>query len=364
MSNNVNVSVRFYEPGDDENIVELLKKTFPKWAAFKDPLGLWRWKYIDTPLKSIISVAVTDDKIVGCNPSLIFNAKIGPEITTLGYFDDLAVDADYRGMGIYNKMHALKEEKFVSSAKYIFSTTVNPIVLESWVKRKRALLPFTVTRMIKTKDLDHLLSIRPKENKLHLKLGYILLSNLNKITNLFKQPIKQIDEFQITQITEFNKNIDSFWDKIKDDYNFILEKRSEYLNWRFTDNDRGSHLIFQAMCGEEILGYTVVEYKQGFSEGQIVDLLAVRDRLDVADALMNHVCKCLNDLDINTVYYQLVEGHPYQELSRRHGFLNSQSRPNVSFDYSVNWQGNAPSEIPFLKKTVPSQVYFNYSTTL
>ena len=364
MSDNVDVRVRFYEPGDDENIVELLKKTFPKWAEFKDPIGLWRWKYIDTPLKSIISVAVVDDKIVGCNPSLIFKAKLGSEITTLGYFDDLAVDADYRGMGIYNKMHALKKEIFVSSAKYIFSTTVNPIVLESWVKRKRSLLPFTVTRMVKTEDIDHLLEARQTENKPLVKLGYIGLSYLNRITNQFKLPLKQADQFQITQIPEFDERIDSFWNQIKDDYNFILEKKREYLNWRYTDNDRGSHVILQAVHGDEVLGYAVAGYKPGSGEGQVVDLLALRDRLDVVDTLMGRACKCLDGLGASTVYYQLVEGHPYQGVSRRHGFLNSRSRPNVSFDYSINWQGDAPSEIPFLKHTTPSQVYFNYATTI
>ncbi len=71
MGNNIDVSIRYYEPGDDESIVELLKKTFPKWKNFDDPLGLWRWKYINTPLKYFIVVAVADDKIVGCDHSVI-----------------------------------------------------------------------------------------------------------------------------------------------------------------------------------------------------------------------------------------------------------------------------------------------------
>ena len=364
MGNKIDVNTRFYEPRDDENIVELLKKTFPKWAGFNDPLGLWRWKYIDIPLRVVIVVAVADNKIVGCNPSVIFNAKLGSEITSLGYSDDLAVDTDYRGLGIWGKIRALKEEKVASLAKYSFATTVSPIVLKSWVKRNRALLPFPVTRMVKTKDIDHLLTVQPMKNELLVKLGYTFLSNLNRISNLFRPPIKRLDEFQITQIPEFDESIDSFWMKIKDDYNFILEKKHLYLNWRFADNDRGSHVIFQAVNEDGVLGYVVVGFKPGQSEGQIVDLLALRDRLDVADALMGYACECLDDLGINIIFYQLVEGHPYQEVSRRHGFIDSRSRPNISFDYSVNWQGSAQSEIPFLKHTVPGQVYFNYATTI
>jgi glucosamine--fructose-6-phosphate aminotransferase (isomerizing) len=50
LSKNNDIIVRYYQPGDEEKIVELLKKTFPKWTEFKDPLGLWKWKYINTPL--------------------------------------------------------------------------------------------------------------------------------------------------------------------------------------------------------------------------------------------------------------------------------------------------------------------------
>ena len=63
MENNNNVSIRYYQPGDEENIIELLKNTFPKWANFDNPLELWRWKYIDTPLRTMIRLVVADQGI-------------------------------------------------------------------------------------------------------------------------------------------------------------------------------------------------------------------------------------------------------------------------------------------------------------
>jgi len=201
------------------------------------------------------------------------------------------------------------------------------------------------------------------ENKTLLKLGYIILSYLNKIRNIFRPTIKQVDEFQITQVPMFDERIDVFWDRIKDDYSFILEKKRDYLNWRFTDNDRGSHMVFQAVKGEEVLGYAVVEYVSGASEGYIVDLLALRDRLDVADALMGRACECLDGKGLNTVYYQVVVGHPYQTLSKRKGFIDSRSRPYISFDYSIYYR-KRNYKIQFFKNTAPSRVYFNYADTV
>ena len=52
--------------------------------------------------------------------------------------------------------------------------------------------------MMKTKNIGHLLTERKMENKTLLKLGYIILSYLNKIRNIFRPTIKQVDEFQIS----------------------------------------------------------------------------------------------------------------------------------------------------------------------
>jgi hypothetical protein len=58
---------------------------------------------------------------------------------------------------------------------------------------------------------------------------------------------------------------------------------------------------------------------------------------------------------------QVVEGHPYHELSRRKDFIDTGSRPSILFDYLSYHKKN---EVSFLKNTVPSQVYFNYADTL
>lgn len=356
------MSIRYYKSGDDKNIVELLKKTFPKWAAFNNSLDLWRWKYINTPLKTVITVAVADKKIVGCDHAHVLNAKLGPIVTTLGYTDDLAVDSEFRGLGLWRKMQSLKYETFTTLTKYRYSTTMNPVILKSWAKSNRPFLPFPVTRMVKTKDINLQLKETPMKNKYLVKLGYIALKVINWVNNLFKPPIKKLSRFQIKQINEFDNKIDFFWMKIKDDYSFIIEKKQEYLNWRFIDNDRGNHVKFLAVDGEEVLGYMVVGFKPGSSEGHVEDLLALKDRADVADALFEHACNYLDELGLNTMFYQVVVGHPYQKISARYGFLDSRSRPTISIDYTV--YGTEKREVPFLVDITRDQVYFNYADTL
>jgi hypothetical protein len=56
-------------------------------------------------------------------------------------------------------------------------------------------------------------------------------------------------------------------------------------------------------------------------------------------------------------------GHPYQELSKRKGFIDSRSRPYISFDYSIYYR-KRNFKIQFFKNTDPSQVHFNYADTI
>lgn len=358
MSDISDLQIRLYEPGDDEGIVGLLKKTFPKWAAFSDPLGLWRWKYIDTPQRSVIIVAVLDDDVVGCNHSIIYNAKLGPHSSSLRYDDDTAVDSEYRSLGVWSKILDYKT-KLGLLEMYGYYTTINPIIIKQGKRKKWNSFPFNVTRMVKTRDIDLHLRMTPMKNVLLVKLGYLFLKTMNRVNNVFRSPINRIDEFEVTQVSEFDERVDSFWEKIKDNYQFIIEKKHKYLNWRFTDNDRGSHLMIQAAKEDEVLGYTVIGFKEGSAEGQIEELLALRDREDVAYALLDFGCNCLDELGVNTVYYQVVEGHPYQGLSGRRGFVDSRSKPNIQ---STSVEGS--EEDQFLKDAMPGQVYFNYAETV
>jgi hypothetical protein len=324
-------------------------------------MNLWRWKYVNSPCKPVIVVAEIGTRIIGCSNDIIFKAKLGSEIKSLALGDDLVVDTDFRGLGIWNKMRAFRDLTFCELTDFKLSTTVNPIVFQSWVKRNLSLFPFSVTRMVKTIDISQVLETRDIKNKLLVKFGFFGLSYLNKITSIFRSRPDQLSSFQIQRVQEFDESIDFFWEQVKDDYSFILVKKQEFLNWRFQDNDRGTHTKFIAVDGDVVLGYVVIGVKTGSSEGQILDLVALKERLDVVDSLLSFACEYFDGLGLNTVFYQVVEGHPYQEISKRHGFIDSRSRPNVLFTRCDDADAR---EIKFLKESSPNQVYFNYATTV
>jgi len=90
------VSTRQYEDGDDEEIVALLKNSFPYWGERAHALEYWRWRYQRSPLKTHIVVSTVRGRIAGVGHCMQLKIKLGNKIKTSFYDDDYATYARAR----------------------------------------------------------------------------------------------------------------------------------------------------------------------------------------------------------------------------------------------------------------------------
>ena len=110
------------------------------------------------------------------------------------------------------------------------------------------------------------------------KLGYKGLQTLSKL-GLFREKPPSPEDLRLKTVDRFESDIDEFWDRIKDGYQFALKRDSQFLNWRFCDQRNGSHRITIAYIKEEIAGYCVTrinKYIPDYPEGYIVDFDPLR----------------------------------------------------------------------------------------
>ncbi len=80
------------------------------------------------------------------------------------------------------------------------------------------------------------------------------------------------------------------------------------------------------------MGYSVLRinrYRRNYPVGFIVDLLTLPDRMDAANALAADAVQFFDYSDINIVNYQVVKGHPYEGVLKRHGFVDSRIKAHV-----------------------------------
>ena len=87
-------------------------------------------------------------------------------------------------------------------------------------------------------------------------------------------------KFKIARITQFDDRINAFWNDVSRHFSIIVERKKEYLNWRYQKKP-DSHL-FNILLAEEddtILGYVVGYSHPKDDQGHIIDLLSIRTDL-------------------------------------------------------------------------------------
>ena len=175
--------IRLFESGDEEAIVELLKISYPEWSLAESPLDYWKWKNIDNPYGSIVVVADWDGKIVGIKHRVLLNIKID-EISSSSYGVDSSVHPDYRRKGIYKKMVRYSEE-LTKENRIVFryGIQIHEAAVKMAVHEGFTLFPFSISRMIKIKDVKKHFKNRPTKNNIVARYGFSLLKLLNQIKN-------------------------------------------------------------------------------------------------------------------------------------------------------------------------------------
>jgi hypothetical protein len=353
-----NFQVRFYENGDEAGIVDLLRLAYSNWGKKFSSIDHWKWKYLDAPLKSVVSVATSDGKIIGVNHDLSFRVKIGSSMLLSQYGADAAVHPDYRGMGVYSKIIALNDEIHDQlGIQFDCGQSINPAVNKNWVQRGHVRFPHEISYMVKIEDIDLHLKMRPLKNSILMRYSYQLVNGLNKIKKKLDS-ISSTDDFRVIEAPYIDDRFEDFWLIAKDEYGFCYEKDANYLTWRYCDKRAGDYVVKQAVKGNEVLGFSALRFVEDeYCEGFIMDLMALPGRVDVVDALFDDAVRHFDGLGVNVIYYMVISGNAYQKVSSKHGFVDSQKQPNIVCNVTLK------KNFDLIKSLSPSQVYFSYGDT-
>jgi hypothetical protein len=337
---NKDYKIRSYQPADDKGIVELLKLVFDDWPHFDlncDPLDHWRWKHKDNPLaRNLISLGIVGDKIISCLHSIPIILKIGENVFLSWERVDGAVHPDFRRGGLFNKMSELTYETMIKNeVRTQYGITSNPILMKKYQKQGNPHLPHVLVDFIRIHDIDLHLKMVPTKNKEQArKIGFLFVKLVNRIRNTSNDKINTYRDFNISEINSFDDRINTFWDEIKDHYNFIVKRTRDYLNWRFCDHRGGEYKIKMVEVDGRILGYSVLrinKYMKDYPVGYIVDLIALPKCLNVINWLVADAVKYFDTHNINVIHCQLFKTHPYEAIIKRYGFVDSRYRLFMHF---------------------------------
>ena len=358
------ITIHQYQPGDEGEIVEFLHLVFDGWPKFDvslTSLDHWRWKYLENPFKRhFIVLGEEDIRIASVNHNFPVRIKIGDKVCLCCYAADTAVDPEYRRMGLTKKMYELNiSMKNDAGIHFDYFVTSNPFMIKSFSKNYYS-FPFPVMNLVRIEDIGRQLQAMPVRNAWLLKLGFHTAKILNDISRIGSDSDPQKGDITITDIDRFDHRIDDFWETVSNNYDFIVERRMEYLNWRYCDPRAGDFMIKQAEDGEgRILGYSVLginKYLGEYHIGYIIDLLTTPNRLDVADALTADAVRFFDDQKINIVNALVFKNHPHERVLSRRGFLDSRIKLQLFLRRGVIEM----NELDKLKTYSPSRMHFSY----
>jgi predicted N-acetyltransferase YhbS len=342
-------TIRLYQDGDESQIIKILENVFGRFPKIKlrcSKKDHWTWKFKDTPsgLNPTLVAINEEGKIIGVSHGLIKWTKIGYQEVLARKGAEVAVHPDYRRMGIYTKL--VTERERVSKemgAMMSYSLISNPIIIrykrDKNGEKYEPEFPQPLKQLVKIKDVRKFIEYQDRHGeipkaKMITSIGIRILKAVNRVNRAFSGNKRSFSGYTLKKISRFDDRVEVLWDKVKDEYDFIVVKSKEYLNWRYCDPRGGDYHIWVAEDDEGILGYLVLRINKMHLDhpvGYIMEVLAHKEREEVINSLLIQADIYFSQEKVNAIYFTLVSGHPYEKIMNIHGFIDSMRSPHLFY---------------------------------
>lgn len=291
---------RYYRSEDDRQIVELLQASFDGWPKIEvpaSPLDHLRWKLaspVNACRQNIVGEAA--GRVISTRLSVLRDASVcgRPMICKLGL--ETCVHPDYRNAGIMSVIQDYADERLQEIDVYLLYSQ-HPALLH--IRKRQSVIPFRkIISLVRTTDGAPGATAAPTA-------------------------------WMIEECHSFDSRVDVLWEQTKHAFGLLLDRRQQFMNWRYCDPRGGSFKSTIAEQDGHVLGYIVTTVAHG--EGYIADLLALPGRLDVVDSLLAGAISSLRAAGVARVECWTSRGHPYEEVLARRGF--DRKKRTVRFSY-------------------------------
>ncbi|MDY6970923.1 MAG: hypothetical protein SV775_01200 [Thermodesulfobacteriota bacterium] len=260
----------------------------------KRDVSFWIWKYYRLPSSQhYMAVGEVDGRIVGQTGCIGQIASVNNERYLCGQTQDILVLEEFRKGRMFFKIEKRAREMGIEQGSFFDFG----FAIELTKKISTRMLGFSAVGPIKK-------MVRPL-NLYPYFVKKFPCRPLARVASWFLKPLmkrlhlptrcKLAEHWRMEEIFSFDDRFDRLWSDVKDRYSVILERSSEYLNWRYIEHPEVQYHCLMLRDGNHILGFIVLEIKErprrfdtlnieyvDAKRGEIVDILvgpgAERDR--------------------------------------------------------------------------------------
>lgn len=282
----------------------------------------WKWAHIDNPAGvSRIWLAEHDGKLVGQYPLILEDMKVDKEIIKGAQIVDTMTHPEYRRRGIAYSVgeKALRElEKEKIHLVYGFpNQQAYPLHIKSgWLD----VCAFQV--MVNPLNLKNILQKYSVRNRV-LHNIFTAVGNLTIKAFFRSKKVSAEDMLKVREIRSFDDRINDFWNKISNDYNIIVVRDKEYLNWRYVDVPNSDYAIYVTEEEGKICGYIVLgcRNENNLAWGHIHDIIALTGRKDIIQCLIAKAVEYFKAKGVDVIFSKMVANEAYRKSFLRNGFI-------------------------------------------
>jgi GNAT superfamily N-acetyltransferase/N-acetylglutamate synthase-like GNAT family acetyltransferase len=331
------IEVRQSTIHDKQAIFKFLSKAYKDKARYKFP-ERWEWQFENNPFKKEdelpIWIAVDEKgKVVGQICTMIEPLKIGMETLSLCYWAvDLFVLPEYRDQkigfklskAIYdendNLMALPMSETFRHYMMKLGCMPLDSVAVYNRLTRFDALSTFDAFRhRLNNKWYGKILLWALRA----LRLDHLItaLINLGVWINDLRLPRFKDTGIEIKQIDEFDETMDEFWERVSPQFQVIVRRDSQFLNWKYVHQPYMQYQIFTASRDGRICGYVILRKTRPpeSNSGIIADLLVSPDDQPTINSLLTFAVQHFKQQKVKYIFAaSSVEG--YKSALMRQGF--------------------------------------------
>ena len=138
------------------------------------------------------------------------------------------------------------------------------------------------------------------------------------------QKAPQVSGLTITRISSFDERINDFWKRVRNDFQTVVVRNQEYLNWRYVNIPDIDYAIYLAEKEGQIQGYMVLkcEKQRGLVFGRIFDIVVPSDRQPVAQSLILKAIEFFKAERADLILYRMIGNKARYQALRKGGFIS------------------------------------------
>jgi GNAT superfamily N-acetyltransferase len=324
--------------GDAEHraIEETLQHAFDGWPHLDLQVtssAHLRWK-LEGPrgLHSQVVLVEADSKIVGVTITLDLRFQIKGRRCRARLGTDGAVHPDFRGQGVDTLRKAYQIKHVEPLYDLSLGYTRHPAAVHGERKHGSEQPGNPIRVLFKPIHLGRAAAEigRRKTSRMPAPLWAAAIFAGRLVHRMrYRAYPPQAMTWSLSTLSRFDARIEPFFEEASRPFDFIQVRSTDYLNWRYCDPRAGRFTVRAAEERGRILGYAVAH--MAGERGSILDLLALPDRVDVARSLVEDALGALEEAGVSAVDCWCVAEHPYSEIFRRCGFIDTRRRSNFYY---------------------------------